>query len=714
MRTALTILGAALAIYVSTPGIGTSAQGSSVGEERLYAVAQDTMLYHLPAATVTPETTVGSRSGTGCYPGYSHQSEFLNLAPDGTFYGFVEDCPDGGYYWGRLDPETAVITKLHPIPADPLTIPVMRLKPAFVTAFGPPGSALGYRIVVDALHNGASPLLGPTDLYQVDALMPYREHLVLANIGPANYGIGTVIRPATGFQPFGDAYDINYNGYEIYVVSREGVYILRRDCCDWKLWKIVFLTQYNHHTFSTVTNFDDSNTFFHIVDRDRTLKISPWSTPTVEVLQFPNGIAIDSAVIRRTPWGGVRIEPHEGLTTTENGGTATFTAVLTAPPIASVTVNFTSSDTSEGTVSPSSAMFTTGNWNVAQTITVTGVADSDLANQAYSIVTAATSADLNYHARAILDVDVTNAHINQLPTMTPGTPSVQQGSPAAGATLGTVSDLETAAGALSVTALSVPSGVTVGTVTNTAGTITAPLGATCAATPGSHTLSLRVTDAADAIRDQDVTVTVTANAAPTLGTYADKTVAVGAGTTSSPSAAPADNVSLSSVQVAAPSLSGAVSVDALTGTVTIANGAPMGTHTITVTATDNCGATVVRTFALTVTCTSGCNWTDATLIGTPIRAAHVLELRARIDALRQRLTMTAFEWTDAAINVTATGVRAVHINELRTALLAAYGQAAQPVPSFNDVPIVAGVTAVRAMHITELRTAVEGLEVNLP
>jgi hypothetical protein len=37
-----------------------------------------------------------------------------------------------------------------------------------------------------------------------------------------------------------------------------------------------------------------------------------------------------------------------------------------------VTIALTSSDTTEGTVSPASLTFTPGNWNVAQTVTVTG------------------------------------------------------------------------------------------------------------------------------------------------------------------------------------------------------------------------------------------------------------------------------------------------------------------------------------------------------
>ena len=42
--------------------------------------------------------------------------------------------------------------------------------------------------------------------------------------------------------------------------------------------------------------------------------------------------------------------PTPGLTTTEAGGTATFTVVLNTQPTADVTIALSSSDTTEGTV----------------------------------------------------------------------------------------------------------------------------------------------------------------------------------------------------------------------------------------------------------------------------------------------------------------------------------------------------------------------------
>src|SRR5205823_1446523 len=72
---------------------------------------------------------------------------------------------------------------------------------------------------------------------------------------------------------------------------------------------------------------------------------------------------------------GITVGPTSGLTTTEAGGTATFTVVLTSQPTATVTIPLSSSNTGEGTISVATLTFTTGNWNAAQTVTVTGVND---------------------------------------------------------------------------------------------------------------------------------------------------------------------------------------------------------------------------------------------------------------------------------------------------------------------------------------------------
>src|SRR5438093_95821 len=108
-----------------------------------------------------------------------------------------------------------------------------------------------------------------------------------------------------------------------------------------------------------------------------------------------------------------------GLTTTESGGTATFTVVLRTQPIANVTIGLSSSDLTEGTVAPASVTFTSGNWSTAQTVTVTGADDFGVdGSVAYTIVTAAaTSTDGIYNGMDPSDVGVTNTD-DDLPGIT--------------------------------------------------------------------------------------------------------------------------------------------------------------------------------------------------------------------------------------------------------------------------------------------------------
>lgn len=82
-----------------------------------------------------------------------------------------------------------------------------------------------------------------------------------------------------------------------------------------------------------------------------------------------------------------------GLTLGEDGGSQTFTVALNAPPQSQVVLTFTSSDTQEVTVSPSTLTFEPNNdnnllWSTAQTVTVTGVNDNTLGNDTATITVA--------------------------------------------------------------------------------------------------------------------------------------------------------------------------------------------------------------------------------------------------------------------------------------------------------------------------------------
>ena len=85
--------------------------------------------------------------------------------------------------------------------------------------------------------------------------------------------------------------------------------------------------------------------------------------------------------------------------------------MLDAQPNSNVVIDVSSDDTDEATVSPSSLTFTTGNWNSAQTVTVTGVADNAVdGNQTGTDITLAVndgSSDNNFDSLSDQSVDVT-------------------------------------------------------------------------------------------------------------------------------------------------------------------------------------------------------------------------------------------------------------------------------------------------------------------
>ena len=110
------------------------------------------------------------------------------------------------------------------------------------------------------------------------------------------------------------------------------------------------------------------------------------------------------------------VTPLSGLTTTEAGGTATFTVTLDTAPTADVTIPLESSVTAEGTVSPAQLTFTALTWQIPQTVTITGVDDAlDDGSKPYKIrLKAALSTDSLY--TGVLGPEVSATNIDNDPT----------------------------------------------------------------------------------------------------------------------------------------------------------------------------------------------------------------------------------------------------------------------------------------------------------
>jgi uncharacterized protein (TIGR03437 family) len=168
-------------------------------------------------------------------------------------------------------------------------------------------------------------------------------------------------------------------------------------------------------------------------------------------------------------------------------------------------------------------------------------------------------------------------------------------------TLAFVSDADTSAGGIFVGLRNVPSGVNISNLTNTNGTVTANVAVPCGTAPGAYPVTIEATDGAGLKSTADVTINVTANTAPVLGTYpATEVLVVGGSATVTPSAAPTDNGSITTIAATAPGFAGTLSVNPTTGVISIANAGPRERYTVTVTATDKCQASSSTSFVLSV------------------------------------------------------------------------------------------------------------------
>ncbi len=99
----------------------------------------------------------------------------------------------------------------------------------------------------------------------------------------------------------------------------------------------------------------------------------------------------------------------ETVLNVEEGGSGTYTVVLTSEPTRDVTIAVTSDDTDVATVDTNTLTFTPGNWNQPQSVTVTGVDDTvdQSTGRTASISHVATSGDTNYGGIEVASVGVT-------------------------------------------------------------------------------------------------------------------------------------------------------------------------------------------------------------------------------------------------------------------------------------------------------------------
>jgi lysophospholipase L1-like esterase len=111
------------------------------------------------------------------------------------------------------------------------------------------------------------------------------------------------------------------------------------------------------------------------------------------------------------PPANFTLSQTDGNTTVSEAGTTdTFSVILTTQPTSNVVLTVNSSDEGEATAAPTTLTFTPTNWNVAQTVTVTGVDDAVVDGTQTSTITIsidAANSDDAFDAIASKTVSVT-------------------------------------------------------------------------------------------------------------------------------------------------------------------------------------------------------------------------------------------------------------------------------------------------------------------
>ncbi|MEY3172523.1 MAG: hypothetical protein RLZZ436_436 [Planctomycetota bacterium] len=139
----------------------------------------------------------------------------------------------------------------------------------------------------------------------------------------------------------------------------------------------------------------------------RALFNSVTPTPSISTITSTGGRLDVAAMVFQNL---IAVTPPGLPETTEDGGAVTFSVVLKLQPSADVKLPVSSDNLAEGTTSVSSLVFTADNWNIPQTVTLTGVDDlyDDGDVVWHVIIGPATSADALYDGQDPDDLAITN------------------------------------------------------------------------------------------------------------------------------------------------------------------------------------------------------------------------------------------------------------------------------------------------------------------
>ena len=245
-------------------------------------------------------------------------------------------------------------------------------------------------------------------------------------------------------------------------------------------------------------------------------------------------------------------------------------------------------------------------WNLRQKlIAADGTAQdyfgTGMALSGNTIIVGSTGADISGYVNQGAAYIFTLQYGNTLPTLTPNGPhTIQAGSTANNLLLAVLADAETPVSSLLFDYDNTPF-LTLSNVQKSGNYVSGSITCDCGTWTGDAKAELNVIDGNSAVGVSTITVTKTANTAPSIGRYPVTSIAAGGSKTVYPQVAPSDNGTYTiSASVAPNGFTGNISINQTTGAITFSNVGGVGTYTVTVTVTDNCNAITTRTFPLTV------------------------------------------------------------------------------------------------------------------
>ncbi|HQR35753.1 MAG TPA: FG-GAP repeat protein, partial [Blastocatellia bacterium] len=247
-------------------------------------------------------------------------------------------------------------------------------------------------------------------------------------------------------------------------------------------------------------------------------------------------------------------------------------------------------------------------WNLRQKLIAADGAAEDyfglgMALSGNTIIVGASGADISGYSHQGAAYVFTLQYGNTLPTVTPYGPyTIQEGSTAHNLPIAVVSDAETDYYSLLFDYDNTPF-LKFSNVEKTGSLVRASITCDCSiySYSGDTKAELNVVDGNSAVGVSTITISRTANTAPSIGRYPVTSIAVGGSKTVLPQVAPSDNGTFTvSASVAPSGFTGSISINQTTGAITFSNVGGVGTYTVTVTVKDNCNAITTRTFTLTV------------------------------------------------------------------------------------------------------------------